>query len=95
MNICLFLQARYEILRSCLSELQRVSIISPSCCPPPPFQDLRPAFVTSNGPDIQAKVIGTENGFGASQMAGEQLRHVAEACEVFLAFFPGETDTLD
>ena len=78
----LSLQARYEILRSCLSELQRVSIISPSCCLPPPFPDLRPPFLVSSGTDSQANVSGTESGFGPSQMAGEQLRHVAEACEV-------------
>ena len=82
-GIYLSLQARYEILRSCLSELQRVLIVSPSCCPPPPFQDLRPPFVASSiGSDSQAKIIGTENGLGPSQVAGEQLRHVAEACEV-------------
>ena len=85
------LQARYEILRSCLAELQRVSIISPSCCPPPPFQDLRPTFVASSGTDSQARVIATENGFGATQMAGEQLRQVAEACEVFAVYLIQES----
>lgn len=81
--IAFCVQARYEILRSCLTELQRVSIVSPACSLPPPFQDLRPSFVTSNGMlDGQAKVIDTENSFGPSQMAGEKLKHVAEACEV-------------
>lgn len=77
------MQARYEILRSCLIEIQRVSIISSECCLPPPFQDLRPAFVASNGSlDGHGKMLDSEECFGPSQMAGEGLRHVAEACEV-------------
>ena len=82
-SLLLPLQARYEILRGCLAELQRVCIVSAGCCLPPPFQELRPSFVTSNGcADGQPKIIEAENGFSPSQLAGEQLRHVAEACEV-------------
>lgn len=84
-SIWVIVQARYEILRSCLGELQRVQIVSTASQLPPAFTDLMPTFMTSKAGMLEEdQTSRRENGFGHAQLSGESLRRVADACEVGL-----------
>ncbi|CAK0750807.1 hypothetical protein CVIRNUC_002019 [Coccomyxa viridis] len=69
------IQARYEILRSCLAELQRVGVLSSSAPAPPLYTT---AMQTS-----MACMAGEDGRSEGEMAAGRSLLRAAEACEGF------------
>jgi hypothetical protein len=73
------MQARYEILRSCMAELQRAGIISAESHMPPNYQDLHPSCLEASW---DANDLGSADDCRQDQRAGRKLVHVSGACEV-------------